>query len=97
MRKALLSRTIGMKDLKVKAVHQVYVDGEYCKGVDECGICVWICPKHVFDVSARLNTRGIRPPEVVRIEDCTGCENCMVCCPDLAIVVAKEAEARVTS
>jgi 2-oxoglutarate ferredoxin oxidoreductase subunit delta len=78
-------------------MHQVYVNEDYCKGVDDCGICVWICPKDVFDNSDRLTMRGIRPPEVARIEDCIGCENCMLYCPDLAIVVVKDTQARITA
>jgi 2-oxoglutarate ferredoxin oxidoreductase subunit delta len=71
-------------------VHQVYVDQDACKGTDECGICAWICPTDVFDRSSRLTSRGIAPPVVARIADCVGCENCMVYCPDLAIVVVKD-------
>ena len=78
-------------------MHQVYVNEDYCKGVEGCGICVWICPKDVFDTSERLTARGIRPPEVAHIEDCVGCENCMLYCPDLTIVVIKEAKERAPS
>ena len=71
-------------------MHQVQVNEDYCKGMEGCGICVWICPTKVFDASDRLTMRGIRPPWVARIEDCTGCENCVIYCPDLAIVVVRE-------
>lgn len=78
-------------------MHQVYVNEDYCKGVDGCGICLWICPRDVFDRSDSLTARGVRPPQVPRIEDCIGCENCMLYCPDLAIVVIKEIKAKALS
>ena len=75
-------------------MHQVQVNEDYCKGTEGCGICIWICPKDVFDTSERLTVQGIRPPLVARIKDCVGCENCMLYCPDLAIVVLKDTAAR---
>jgi 2-oxoglutarate ferredoxin oxidoreductase subunit delta len=65
---------------------RIYED--LCKGVEECGICVWVCPKTLFKPSPSLNAKGYRPPQVEAEEACTGCENCMVYCPDLAIAVA---------
>ena len=67
--------------------YAVRVDEQRCKGTDDCGICVYICPKDVFETSDRLTQRGVHPPEVVRVADCIGCENCMIYCPDLAVVV----------
>ena len=61
---------------------------ELCKGVEECGICVWVCPQRVLKPSSSLNAKGYRPPQVENEDACTGCENCMVYCPDLAIAVA---------
>jgi 2-oxoglutarate ferredoxin oxidoreductase subunit delta len=63
---------------------------ELCKGVDECGICLYTCPKEVFKSSEGFNQKGYRPPEVVNEDQCTQCENCMIFCPDLAIVVSGE-------
>jgi 2-oxoglutarate ferredoxin oxidoreductase subunit delta len=63
---------------------------ELCKGVDECGICIYVCPKEVFKPSETLNQKGYRPPVVAQEDECTGCENCMIFCPDLAIVVSEE-------
>ena len=76
-------------------MHQVQVNEEYCKGTEDCGLCIWTCPTNVFDSSDKLTVRGIRPPLVARIEDCTGCENCMIYCPDLAIVVVRDAKTKV--
>ena len=60
---------------------------ELCKGVEECGICIEMCPKKLFRPSKGLNPKGYRPPEMTKAEACTGCENCMIFCPDLAIAV----------
>ena len=32
------------------------------------------------------------PPEIKDISECTGCMNCMIYCPDFAIVVEKDPE-----
>jgi 2-oxoglutarate ferredoxin oxidoreductase subunit delta len=63
---------------------------ELCKGVEDCKICLYVCQKEVFEPSETLNQRGYRPPAVVRDDQCTACENCMIFCPDLAIVVSGE-------
>jgi len=61
---------------------------ELCKGIDECGICLYTCQKEVFKPSETLNQKGYRPPEVVNEKACSQCENCMIFCPDMAIVVS---------
>ena len=63
---------------------------ELCKGVDECGICLYTCQKEVFKPSGGFNQKGYKLPEVVNEDQCTQCENCMIFCPDLAIVVSGE-------
>ena len=67
---------------------------ELCKGVEECGICLYVCQKEVFKPSETLNQKGYRPPVVVKEGQCTACENCMIFCPDLAIVVSEEKSRR---
>ena len=67
---------------------------ELCKGVEDCKICLYVCQKEVFEPSETLNQRGYRPPAVVRDDQCTACENCMIFCPDLAIVVSGEKSQR---
>lgn len=64
-----------------------------CKGVEDCGICTFVCPKGLFQVSSEMNEAGYLPPELINEADCTGCENCMIYCPDFAIVVEKTSEA----
>ncbi len=75
-----------------EAKHTVHVNEQRCKGADDCGICIYICPANVFDRADRLTQRGIHPPVVARPDACTGCGNCMIYCPDLAIVVERKRE-----
>jgi len=67
----------------------IEIDEDLCKG---CEICVAFCAKDVLEMSDKFNKKGVHPPLVVREEDCTLCGNCMLYCPDLAIVVAEEEE-----
>ncbi len=77
-----------MKGEKELVDLRIYHD--LCKGVDECGICLYVCQKEVFKPSETLNQKGYRPPVVVKDDQCTACKNCMIFCPDLAIVVSGE-------
>ncbi len=61
-----------------------------CKGADGCGLCIHVCPKDVYVRAEELTMRGIRPPIPVNASECNGCENCMIYCPDMAIVVRKD-------
>lgn len=65
----------------------ISINDNLCKGADGCGICLALCPKDVFTVAERLTNRGIRPPQIHKITACTNCGNCMIYCPDMAIVV----------
>ena len=48
----------------------------WCK---KCGICIDMCPRKVFDRDP------MNAPLVNRQPDCTGCLQCELHCPDLAI------------
>ena len=61
-----------------------------CKGVDDCGICKFVCPQQLFQACREMNAAGYYPPELTDPDECTGCRTCMLCCPDFAIVVEKE-------
>lgn len=63
-----------------------------CKGVEDCGICTYVCPKRLFKISKKMNEAGYLPPEIKNKKLCTGCQNCMIFCPDFAIVVEKDGE-----
>ena len=73
---------------------KVWIDRELCKGVEGCGICLSVCRQKLFKPSQELNRKGYRPPEMPDPEPCTSCENCMIFCPDLAIVVAEKERKR---
>ena len=65
---------------------------ESCKGMDDCGICNFVCPKDLFQACTEMNSAGYYPPEITDESECTGCQNCMICCPDFAIVAQKETD-----
>ena len=65
----------------------VYIDIEACKG---CGICIAVCPRDILKFSTGLNQSGVHYPEMVDEKKCTVCENCMIYCPDYAVVVKKD-------
>jgi len=65
----------------------VYVDSRLCKGTEGCGICVHFCPAQVLGPAPTLNERGAHPAAVLFPERCTGCDQCMLYCPDLAVFV----------
>jgi 2-oxoglutarate ferredoxin oxidoreductase subunit delta len=61
-----------------------------CKGVEDCGICISVCPQKVYEPSDQMNERGFVPPRVTDESKCIQCLTCMVSCPDMAIVVEKK-------
>lgn len=63
-----------------------------CKGVEDCGICTFVCPESLFKSSERINSAGYVPPKVEGQEKCTGCRNCMIYCPDFSIVVDRDSK-----
>ncbi len=68
----------------------VYIDVEACKGIEDCAICSFVCPVNLFVSSGLFNTRGYLVPQVSDQKKCTGCGNCMISCPDMAIVIETE-------
>lgn len=65
----------------------IQVNEDACKG---CGICITMCPVKILKFSKGLNKRGVHFPEVSDETKCTKCENCMIYCPDFAMVVTKD-------
>jgi 2-oxoglutarate ferredoxin oxidoreductase subunit delta len=51
---------------------------------------MFVCPKDLFEPSENMNSSGYLPPRMKDLDPCTGCRNCMLYCPDMAIVVEKE-------
>ena len=63
----------------------VKVRVDFCKG---CQLCVAVCPKHLLQLSKRLNALGIEPVDVTgKPEECAGCGNCVMMCPEAAIEI----------
>ena len=75
---------------------QVTILYDTCKGMEDCGICAFVCPKALFYPSKKINEAGYLPPKPPDEEVCTGCENCMISCPDFAIVVKSDEQASET-
>jgi len=76
-----------LKEIRMPKVH---IFQDLCKGLDDCGICAYICPKDLFRACKEMNQTGYYPPEIKDESECTGCQNCMIYCPDFAIAVEKE-------
>ncbi len=62
----------------------VYVDKDLCKS---CGLCIYFCPKDVFEITDEVNDKGYNIARAVREKDCIKCNLCEINCPDLAIRV----------
>jgi len=68
-------------------VSKCFIFREACKGMEDCAICAFVCPKSLFVASEAMNEAGYLPPLPPDQEKCTVCGNCMIYCPDFAIVV----------
>jgi 2-oxoglutarate ferredoxin oxidoreductase subunit delta len=64
----------------------IQINKDACKG---CGICIAMCPVKILEFSNDLNKAGVHYPKVIDETECTECENCMIYCPDFAMVVIK--------
>jgi 2-oxoglutarate ferredoxin oxidoreductase subunit delta len=67
---------------KVKGA--IVVDIERCKG---CEICIASCPTQVISMAPVVNGKGYRYAYMEHPDDCTGCVNCGIVCPDGVITV----------
>ncbi len=71
---------------------KITIFSDLCKGMDDCGICAFICPEDIFQPSGQMNQYGYLFPELRNVEDCISCLNCMMYCPDFAIVAIRDNE-----
>jgi len=65
----------------------IQVKEDWCKG---CDLCIEKCPLNALEQSEHLNKRGVKPPQLKKINDCNYCRLCELICPDLAITVIKD-------
>jgi 2-oxoglutarate ferredoxin oxidoreductase subunit delta len=66
---------------KVKG--DIVINIERCKG---CEVCIASCPFAVIAMSKEVNSKGYHFAIKVN-NDCTGCMNCALVCPDGVITV----------
>ncbi len=66
---------------------RIEINQNWCK---RCYICVDLCPKQVFAKGTKVSPKGGLLVEVRNIDDCSGCGQCELLCPDLAITVEQE-------
>ena len=69
-----------------RARFRVSINADWCKS---CYICVSLCRKEVFAKSSRLGWHGLPTVEIKNSSDCTGCMECELQCPDMAITMVK--------
>jgi 2-oxoglutarate ferredoxin oxidoreductase subunit delta len=72
---------------------RVHIDPRLCKGTEGCGICISLCRPQVLAPAAELSLRGVHGATVAAAEACTGCDLCMLYCPELAVTVEHLEEA----
>ncbi len=65
---------------------KVIFDIETCKG---CELCIESCPQDSLELSPKLNAQGYHYVVLVK-DNCTGCTNCALVCPDAVITVYRE-------
>ena len=59
---------------------------ETCKG---CELCIDACPQESLALSQEINAQGYHYAVLVK-DNCTGCINCALVCPDAVITVYRE-------
>ena len=66
----------------------VKIDVQTCKG---CELCVAACPQESLKMSKEINAIGYHYAVLVQ-DNCTGCVNCALVCPDAVITVYRTAK-----
>jgi 2-oxoglutarate ferredoxin oxidoreductase subunit delta len=59
---------------------------ETCKG---CELCIEACPQESLQLSPKINAQGYHYTVLIK-DNCTGCTNCALVCPDAVITVYRE-------
>lgn len=63
-------------------MRRIWIDESACDG---CGVCVFLCPHGVYELSADINKRGVTPAVALHQDRCDGCRYCDRGCPFLGI------------
>lgn len=66
-----------------KVIGDIVINIERCKG---CEVCIAACPVNAIGLSKEVNGKGYRYAMTINNE-CTGCTNCSIVCPDGVITV----------
>ncbi len=61
----------------------VKIDVETCKG---CELCIEACPQDSLGMSKEINKIGYHYSVLIQ-DNCTGCVNCALVCPEAVITV----------
>jgi len=64
----------------------VLFDVETCKG---CELCIEACPPGSLALSPKINAQGYHYAVLIK-DNCTGCTNCALVCPDAVITVYRQ-------
>jgi 2-oxoglutarate ferredoxin oxidoreductase subunit delta len=64
----------------------VQFDIDTCKG---CELCIEACPQESLQLSPGINKLGYHYAVLIK-DNCTGCINCALVCPDAVITVYRE-------
>jgi 2-oxoglutarate ferredoxin oxidoreductase subunit delta len=64
----------------------VHFDIDTCKG---CELCIDACPQESLALSQGINKQGYHYAVLIK-DNCTGCVNCALVCPDAVITVYRE-------
>ncbi len=78
-----------MATMQAPADTPVWVDESRCKA---CDICVSVCPAGVLAMRPEPSSTLGSMVEIIAPEDCIGCNDCELNCPDFAIYVAEKDE-----
>ena len=71
-----------------KAIGEIIIDIEKCKG---CELCIEACPEQTLSLTEKINKKGYHFAVTVNA-NCTGCANCAIVCPDAIITVYRKIE-----
>jgi len=62
----------------------VEVENEVCKA---CDLCLLACPRDCLKLGENVNSKGYHYVLFEDVENCIGCADCAVVCPDAVLTV----------